>query len=264
MSQQRLILKWANNPKTGEIISREVNNLRAIHARADYEGIDLDWMQDLPLATFKRDDFFAFIGVKYGKDLFSVMNVDLPNAQRARLCKMIVRAYAKTRELQFWNGDIKSDNIVYHGEKIVFIDWAGARSLYPQVEKFKRPLSRTPLYANPDLLHKMEAIIDEYKESGANDQLKEEFIQTAEALELFSVGVTLFNVLTCRWPFLLVYDFRYEANLPFPSGGFEKKSWDIFLKKKYDPAIVQTMKVMLDPSDPITPTEAIAMWESIK
>lgn len=265
-SQQLNVVKWTDDFTKEKIVSREISNIQHIHALADFEDFGLEWMQARPLAAFSVTQFYGFLGVKYGENLLEWAYHPHSNEERIAMCKSIMRGYDKILKLEYWQGDIKPDNIVVNGKEAVFIDWTGSRSLHQAATKFKNPKAATPFYMNSDILRTLDSIKKKYKKSGSKDDLKEQFTKSAKAMDFFSIGIVLFYVLVGSKPFHLVLDEEYDVNFPLTSYGIKKESMALLLEKKYSDAIIGTLTEMLAhlPEDRISPCEAITLWENIK
>ena len=265
-SKQILAVKWTDVFTNKKIISREVSNIQSIHARGDFEDFDLEWMQACPLATFSLNQFYGFLGEKYGENLIYWSNDPHSNEERISMCKSIMKAYAKIRKLEYWHGDIKPDNIVVKGNEAVFIDWSGSRPFHEVKKPYKMPKSVTSIYVNLDIYKSLLAIQEQFKKSGPSDELKLQFNQLGESLDFFSLGITLFYVLVPIKPFHLVLNEECDINFPLTSEGIKRESMARLLERNYSDSVVGTIKDMLADltDDRMTPTEAIAIWENVK
>lgn len=264
---QLMAVKWASDhPLAIDQINQEISVLRDIHLLADFMDSDVEEIQASPLATFSLKDFNGFLGLEYGVDL-DTWNMGLhSNERRIAICKSLVQAYSKKLKLGYWHGDLKPENILMNGKGVVIIDWAGSIPFHEAVQMIKAPSSISAIYTDSLGLRKRDLIEEKYKASGLSDELKTDFLQTAESMELFSLAMVLFFILVPVRPFYLVVDEDYDVNFPLTCYGIKKESMDLLLEKKYSNEIVRTIEKMLahQPEDRYLTEQVIEIWKTIK
>ncbi len=240
-----------------DLIKAEISNLKSIHEKASQSGLSLGGIQNKPHATFdisldgKR--FIGFIGRRYGIDLYNWCDEPHSNAERILVCKRLMAVYKNILNLGYWHGDIKLDNALMTQKGLVIIDWAGSLSMQEVSNEFEMPNAKTRAFLDLEVyneLLKLEVSCDDL----------DRFIQLAQSLELFSVAITMFNVLTNFSPFHCDNEGYSES-----AAGICHDSRKKFLERKYSQNVLKVIFKMLsaDPKDRYTPLEAIEVWEKM-
>jgi serine/threonine protein kinase len=173
-----------------------------------------------------------------------------------------MRAFKNKTERKLWHADIKEENILTEGDKCVIIDWAGA---IPFQESWEN-LSFTSYFAlhnmNKNDLRMFQEIVDNVKRTGDRTQYKK-YIELANGMDLFSVAMVLFKILSSEKPFT---EFSNELPWPLTENGINPCAMQKLIEKKYGKEIEQIITKMLyhDYKDRYTVQEAIDVWEKIE
>lgn len=272
VNQQKLALKQSFQTTEGlNALSREVCRLNKIHSEAGV--LSLEGLQDCPLAVFnihQGEQFFGFIGPKYGIELRKWIEGNHENAKRLAMCKSLMRAFKHKTELDLWHGDLKAQNILIQDEGCVIIDWAGSISFQEALTHARWPKIFTSHnitdrdYDRLVVVTRAIKLLDDCSiEKQERIRVFSEFVAIAHSMELFAMAIVMFVTLIPVDPFKVLshegrYFFAFEDGIDVPS---LKKLID----KNYGMQVVETITKMLSPryEDRYSVQEAIDIWERI-
>ncbi len=241
-------------------IQLEIANLKNIHKDLNnpkqFEGI-----QDPIIADFElpENKIIGYLGPLYEMDLFDwIQDTSITTAERIICCKSLMRIYMDLIHLDFWHGDFKTENIMLKNNQPILIDWAGTLKYTDAAKDYTKPSFYTPGCLNPVDFTKLLAMINK-----KDPYLKNEYIKVAKRLELFAVGVTLYEILTTKNPFVREIHYpEWEFAIPDVFGGIRI---DPLLRKNCSDDIVHIMKKMLayEPENRFTIEETWIAWQNI-
>lgn len=259
-SRQFVALKYANDMSFGFFnnIQTEISNLNKIHKLLSIQSIKLEGFQDPIIADFNlpTHNLIGYLCPRYDIDLLDwILDSNAPQTERIMLCKSLMQVYMNINKLGIWHGDIKLENIMLKNNQAIVIDWVGSMFFDDAAAQFTSPVFNTPEYCN---------IIDlmdlKYLQEERNILLKSDYIETAKSLELFSIAMVIFGILTSKMPFKNIYDPEFDCMMPQTKTGFK-----IHLLETYDADILYIMKRMLAhlPEDRYLGEEAFKAWQNI-
>ena len=259
-SRQFLALKQINtlNFELFKCIQIEIDNLSKIHEVLSLNQADKKGFQDPILADFNlpSHNLIGYLSPRYEINLLEWVlgGKGSPN-ERIKLCKSIMEVCMHIQNLGFWHGDIKLDNIMLKDNQPILIDWAGFLPFEEAATKFISPKFQTPNY-----LSKIDYLHLESMQEDKDAQQKSEFIKAAKSLELFSIGVVIYAVLTSEMPFNESLDPDLGFIIPKTHEGIKTASL-----MTYGPDILFIMNRMLAhlPEDRYSYDEAYKVWQSI-
>lgn len=235
---------------------RILNHIKAANGGKTPEGI-----QHAPAATFKisKGDarVFAYVGKLYECDLFDwTMRGDVTKEQRIECCKQLMKAYKATKDLRYRHADIKPDNIykLKGKDRFVIGDWGNALCLTRDEDENYEKGNTTPAYANRnDAVALFEA---------ANVKNAKLFQIAMCNHEIYSLGTTMFAVLTQNFPYPMRKGVGGELQSADLSKLFRK---EVLVGRQYSEAVIKVVKRMVEhsPVFRLKLEEAVKAWGEI-
>lgn len=261
-TKQFLALKSAHlhNPSSAAALRLEIANLKKIHQLINSSSIKFDGMQDPIVVDFDlpKKNLVSYLSSEYDIDLITWLGISpLSNLERITICKTLMQYFTAMDKLDIWHGDIKPDNIMRKNNHLVIIDWTGALLYREAAEQFSFPLFYTRFYCN-----RIDFLNLQFLRNKQDHGLSNEFIRSAKSLELFTIAITLYMVLTSKMPFKEQYEPDLGFVLPQTNAGMNMLN---LTNKNYNPEIISLMEKMLahDPADRYLIEEAAIAWEKV-
>ena len=260
-SRQFLALKYARLDKETALdeIQVEVAHLKKLHHRLSLRAEPLDGFQDQMLADFylPEIDLVGYLSPQYEIDLFEwAEKKQATSLERLAICKALMKICLNLNQLGLWHGDIKPENIMLKNQNPVVIDWTGMLSFDDAAAKFILPRFQTS-----EFLNLIDAQLLNAMKQRKNPFEKNEFLEAAKSLELFSFAITLYWVLTSKMPFDEAFDPLLKRKIPITKEGL-----NLLPLQNYSPEVIFIMTKMLahDPKDRFNIEEAVSAWEKIE
>lgn len=260
VSQQFVALKHTLTASSDDLrtIQMEITNIKMIHKLMSTQSLKLEGFQDPILADFKLPNahMIGYLSPQYDMDLVDWLDTfNASTFSRIRLCQSLMQIYMNISKLGIWHGDLKAENIMLKNDKPVVIDWTGALLLEAAASKFTMPKFSTSHYCN-----KIDVLTLKSLRTQKNPELKSEFIKSAKSLELFSMAMVIYMVLTSDMPFMEVEDPDLMKMMPLTKRGLKELPLG-----SYNDDILYIMKRMLahQPSERFSSEEAFTAWQNI-
>ncbi len=262
-TNQSLAFKIASSTRRNHTLSiqLEIANLKNIHKNLSNRIKQFEGIQDPVIADFElpENKIIGFLGTLYEIKLVDWINdPTVTPTQRISCCKIFIKTYMALIHLDLWHGDIKTENIMLKNNRPILIDWAGLLKYADAAQDYTRPGFYTRQYLSPSDFTKLIAM-----QSKKDALLKTEYILTAKRLELFAIGVVLYEILTTKYPFVQEEHYpELKFTMPLTRKGIQIKPLH---EKKYSNDIIHILKKMLahDPENRFTPEETWTAWENI-
>ena len=242
-----------NSHSTDSLLS-EIANLKKVE-KLQIEGIQEPIMAEINL---RKKHLIGYVGSLYEMDLLDWIETPTrDSSERIALCKSLMGTLLNMEKAGIWHGDIKPDNIAIRNNQPFIIDWAGAIFYEEAAKDCSRPHFSTHSYAN-----RLDLLTLYCLEGKKTFQDRSEFIKTAKSLELFSMAITLFMVLTSKKPFGYATEPDIGVILPDTAEGPDLLLLDDL---GYNSDVRTIMYKMLDhdPDNRYTSEEAFTIWSKL-
>lgn len=260
VSKQFIALKYAREltPESFQDIQIEVANLKKIQRLLRLRSLDPEGFQGPILADFNLPEtkLVGYLGPQYDIDLADWIDQYKSSLfEKIKLCKSLMQIYDRIHKLNIWHGDIKVENIMLKNNQPVVIDWAGALMIEEAAENFITPKFKTSNYCN-----KIDSLSLRALKTTKKPEQKSEFIKAAKRLELFSIAMMIYIILTSEMPFDEALDPDLGDIMPLTDMGFK-----IIHLRGYSADINYIMTRMLahEPEKRYTTEEALEAWKNI-
>lgn len=215
---------------------------------------DLEGLQSFPLFTFHFHRFSGYVGPLHGPDLSKWFKGAYDNNKRLAMGKSLMRAFANKTHLGIWHGDLKDKNVVTNGDECIIIDWAGSILYSVALGLKKVPKFYTYSAHKDDFNFIMDC------RNGLFQNMTEKFHDLVHALDLFSVAIVLFQILSGEKPF---NEESSETPWPLVKQGITENAKNKLNERGYKQEIVDTLTKMLcyDYKERYSVQQAIEIWD---